>query len=320
MTQIARDAPFTGPDCFSASFQFPVSSIGPLARRHIESHSDGRVVAVFDGSFYIATRTGLVCVARAELGASPLNILVNARGSWKATGVRVGAKVHFSEQTFRVANRFSFPMHDASSWNPSPAAAYVSRSKVSNGLQELRRISRNRPEDGGLARFVDPEYFPAAEERVCFAAASSIAGLRCWLVSNLRNQTGKSDPDVSLLRFFVGLGPGLTPSGSDFLGGMMLALTALGATGMRDRLWSPLRSIGAGMDNPIASAHLAAAAEGMGAEAIHHVTDALIAGDLVSLRASIHGLDAIGHTSGWDALAGVACVLEAWSMTPPLEN
>ena len=50
----------------------------------------------------------------------------------------------------------------------------------------------------------------------------------------------------------------------------------------------------------ISAAHLAAAATGQAHEALHRILD----GDL-----DLKALDAVGHCSGWDALAGAVAVL-----------
>ncbi|MEE9273883.1 MAG: DUF2877 domain-containing protein, partial [bacterium] len=60
----------------------------------------------------------------------------------------------------------------------------------------------------------------------------------------------------------------------------------------------------------ISRAHLACAARGEGAAALHETLAALLGPDPeAALAAPLGTLDAIGHTSGWDALAGAAAVL-----------
>ncbi len=303
-------------------FKFSVPLIGAIARRSVERIGDGHVIAVFDGSFYVETMGEIVCVVRDDLGASPLNILVDVPRtvSWAASGIRVGARVRFSRHAFHVAGRFAFTTAGYELWTPPDFPTPVSRPCVSEGLRELTRFSRSNINRGGLIRFADPAYRPVEEERIGFAAAEPVGYLRDWCIAGFRYGSTSSGPNVSSLGYFVGLGPGLTPSGSDFVGGVMLALTVLGAADMRDRLWSLLRPVVDDMDNPIMAAHLAAAGEGMGSAVLHRVIDAVVTGDVNSLRSCIHGIDAIGHTSGWDGLAGVVCALDAWSLAPPRQH
>jgi Protein of unknown function (DUF2877) len=104
----------------------------------------------------------------------------------------------------------------------------------------------------------------------------------------------------------------LTPSGDDLLGGMMLALSALGRNEMRDALWA---TIGAELDDltvPISAMHLSAAADGLGAEAMHRMIAAVVAGDAGAIARLLPTMAAIGATSGFDALAGALMVLRAW--------
>ena len=105
----------------------------------------------------------------------------------------------------------------------------------------------------------------------------------------------------------LGLGPGLTPSGDDLLGGLMIALTALDQTGVRDQLWDALRPELEMLTNEISAMHLAVAADGLGSAACHEALNAMLAGTPPDLDA----IDAIGHTSGWDMLAGMAVALAA---------
>jgi hypothetical protein len=102
----------------------------------------------------------------------------------------------------------------------------------------------------------------------------------------------------------IGLGPGLTPSGDDYLGGILVALHALARDAQAAMLWRWLQPQLAARTSAISAAHLAAAAEGEAHEALHAVLQD-------PSPASLARLDAVGHCSGWDALAGAAAVLRA---------
>jgi hypothetical protein len=101
----------------------------------------------------------------------------------------------------------------------------------------------------------------------------------------------------------IGLGPGLTPAGDDFVGGAMIALRAFGEHALADRIarWAlPLAEENTGR---ISRAHLRCAAAGEGHEALH---------DLLCSFEEVHlaRLARIGHTSGLDAAAGALLALE----------
>jgi hypothetical protein len=102
----------------------------------------------------------------------------------------------------------------------------------------------------------------------------------------------------------IGLGPGLTPSGDDYLGGMLVALHARARDAQAAILWRWLQPQLAGRTSAISAAHLAAAAEGEAHEALHRVLQQPSA-------PSLSALNSVGHCSAWDALAGAAAVLRA---------
>jgi hypothetical protein len=108
-----------------------------------------------------------------------------------------------------------------------------------------------------------------------------------------------------------GLGPGLTPSGDDVMGGAMVVLAMLGHYKLRNALWASLREHARQRTSDLSLAHLDAAAEGCGAAALHTVLASLLIGAGERLPADLAMLDAVGHSSGWDGLAGALLVLRA---------
>jgi hypothetical protein len=117
------------------------------------------------------------------------------------------------------------------------------------------------------------------------------------------------DVDAQRIAPLIGLGPGLTPSGDDYLGGILLALSLTGETTLCHRLWRALQPLFAERTTDISRAHLAAAAEGFGNAALHDLLTAIIAGRADALSGAIQNATAVGHTSGWDAVAGAVGVL-----------
>jgi hypothetical protein len=102
------------------------------------------------------------------------------------------------------------------------------------------------------------------------------------------------------VRDLVGLGHGLTPSGDDFLAGALAALDALDQTNMHAAL---ARAVIAAADRttPLSATFLRAAAAGHVGESLHAMIAAVLTGDGDAALATARR---IGHTSGWDTLAG----------------
>jgi hypothetical protein len=111
-------------------------------------------------------------------------------------------------------------------------------------------------------------------------------------------------------RELVGLGPGLTPSGDDFLGGLFFVAHHLAATYPGDLHWEqqPARALlewARAQTNRISHAILSDMAAGLGPEPLHDLVTSLLRGaDVNRLMGEVARLIGIGHSSGWDILAG----------------
>lgn len=112
-------------------------------------------------------------------------------------------------------------------------------------------------------------------------------------------------------RELVGLGPGLTPSGDDFLGGLLFAAHSLKTAYPQDFNWGeePVMDMidwASRQTHPISHAILRDHASGHGPEPLHDVVAWLLNGrDLDCTMAGVTRLLQIGDSSGWDILAGM---------------
>lgn len=114
--------------------------------------------------------------------------------------------------------------------------------------------------------------------------------------------SGSGAPDDAL----IGLGPGLTPAGDDFIGGAMIALRMFGRAEAADRIAAWALPLAKERTSRISRAHLECAAQGEGHEALHHWLAAPNA-------ANYAWLGRVGHTSGLDAAAGAVLAISAVS-------
>ena len=121
--------------------------------------------------------------------------------------------------------------------------------------------------------------------------------------------------DREAVRGLIGLGPGLTPSGDDFLVG---ALALLDAIGERDAHAALARAIidAAWRDatTPLSACFLRAAAAGHVGEALHRAVSSVITGDV---DAAVAAIEKIGHSSGWDMMAGIMTTLRIAAAARP---
>lgn len=291
--------------------RFHATSIGRAARAGLTDAARGHVLAVFRRSFYIETVGGtLACLGPPMIGRGPLNVVCDLSPAveWEAGELRVGAPVQVVEGELTVAGRFSIFLSRAGEWRPPPLPPEWTPRLLKTGLGALAHAAQDFDPNQGLAGLVG--LTPQGDGALLQAARPSVDALTRWLQGARARPDAAPTPDDVAARL-IGLGPGLTPSGDDFIGGAMIALYACDHDALARRLadWAlPLATTRTGS---ISLAHLACAAGGEGAEALHAIIAAIVVGDDSAIRLGLVKIDAIGHSSGWDALAGARVAMAA---------
>jgi hypothetical protein len=144
------------------------------------------------------------------------------------------------------------------------------------------------------------------------AARRGLEDFAVWLRRSFRGGLEAAGPPPPRLWDLIGLGPGLTPSGDDLLCGALIALHGLGRRGEGVLLYGALEGTLNTATHAISRAHVRAAGEGAGSAALHDLLGDLLAGRQERLAERLRAIDGIGHSSGWDGLAGAVMVLLAW--------
>ncbi len=289
-----------------------VRRLGGHARRALADGARGRVIAVFDRSFYVALDGRLACIGARDLGDGPLNVVCGAPrdADWAASGVRTGDRVAVAHRSVRVGPRIVFALDGAETWRPEAAPDWTPAS-LDRGLAAIKACAAGRLPDEGLGALIVSDGRAACAPAVLRRAAAPAACLRGWLRRAGCDDGVAIDDDLSNVLPLLGLGPGLTPSGDDFLGGAMIALDALGHHRARDTMARVVGRHARHLTTPISVAHLAAAAEGAGGGSIHGLLNAALRGDGPAIPPAVNRVAKIGHSSGWDTLAGIVTVLAA---------
>jgi hypothetical protein len=182
-------------------------------------------------------------------------------------------------------------------WHPSMPARIDARSRVCERAETLRGRILGTESPRGLAVLLrgDMPSFPLARalpdvEALAIACAADDADAACRAALPL-----------------LGLGPGLTPSGDDLVGAAFFARRALARSASGAVRWSRagerLAQTHATQSHPIATALFRDLVTG-GTYAPLHGLAAAIACDREAPTKAARELIAIGHSSGWDMLAG----------------
>jgi hypothetical protein len=291
----------------------PIEALGAVALGILRANERGRVLAVFRRSFYVAFADDVVCIGPLDLGLGPLAALhaADAPSQWPDGAVHVDAEVTCAGATFTVGRDLRFDVTHAEKWRPVAEPRH-SASKLRVRLQLLRAATERRSPGGlgallpALCASATPPLH-ASEDPVVRAAAPAIGALCDWLTAALRGESS-APPAVDGL---IGLGAGLTPSGDDFLGGIMIALHRVGRADLAGALARRVMACVKQGTSVISAAYLRCAAEGQGFKVLLDALDCMLAGAGSRLDACLDAVADVGHTSGWDCLTGSIAVCGA---------
>jgi hypothetical protein len=282
-----------------------ISIWGSHAERFVERHAFAYMAAVFSRSLHLEAEGDFICIGDPSISRGPLNAVLDRRG-WMRLATALppkGTSTSIAQGVLCIGS-IALDTTLAEPWSPPPWPSNVIRKGVLPALQRLQRLADTQAPVDGLARTV---LGLAVDQRSALArvALPRVERLRAWVTA--RPSAG-APPPVDLL----GLGPGLTPSGDDVLCGVLVALHAVGRIDVARALSAEIAKAAPSATSPLSGAFLRAAAEGLGCEALHAAIAAVIEGQTEVLAGRVEALGRIGHTSGWDALAGALLVLQAF--------
>lgn len=253
-----------------------------------DGSGDARVLAALSSSIYVEAANELLWIGAAD--ATPHARAVHVAGAAAhAAHVKAGDRLRLP------------PATGIRPWRPDPAPTTVAgaaamRSGVAR-LMALAAAELGAPRGFGVWLFGRPLTFPLD---AAGARADALA-LAC----------AADDPPsaAAAANTLVGLGPGLTPAGDDFTGGAFFARAVLARAGAIDAAaWkaaaSAVRTAAARLTHPIGAALLGDLLAGEGWAPMHDLAAALASGDGPRAIAAARQLTQLGHSSGWDLLAG----------------
>ena len=89
---------------------YTVLQVGCEAVQLLQNRQTGRILTVFEKTFYIASGEKLMCVGHSKIDASPLNAstTVAATVDWSMSGIKANQTVHFENKSIKIGNLFVF--------------------------------------------------------------------------------------------------------------------------------------------------------------------------------------------------------------------
>lgn len=281
----------------------------------------GHVVAVFQRTFYVRTVNGrLVCIAHKEVDDGPLTLRVEfpEHFSFNTLGIKPKTLLLSSDEgDLQLDDKVVLQLSEVRSWSPPELDEMALPEQILDRLRLLScNLSKIAPSDGLAPLIAHVEGIVLGEEDQPFADSNLLGCTFTSLVRLIRGAIihDRSDTDVAI-KGLIGLGPGLTPSGDDLLGGFMVALiTTLKTSGIANsthpRLTGDLAEsisyYGFSNTTDISASLLEFAAKGLTSASVHRLIRKLLQrGSSDDTFQAALSVAEVGHSSGWDCLVGI---------------
>ena len=267
-----------------------VSIGGGIEPGHYALHSR------FEHAVNLADGEHLVTVVDPAVGSGPLHLVVSGIDLNRVQSLDVDTRSVTLAET-------RLPVDPAMRYDPelplAGADAGLLAWNAELGAALLVQVAPQR----SLAFLLDParrvEFRPGFEEAVAARVESGID----------RVFGGDVAGGVALIK---GVGFGLTPSGDDFVAGLVLGIRVLAAVAGEDHdttVAEILRIARGG--NMLANSLLDLAAAGRVPQPMHEFTAALLAGGDDEVETAVRRVVAVGHTSGADFATGLVMTVRA---------
>jgi hypothetical protein len=228
--------------------------------------------------------------------------------------LRSGDRLFIEASDLRVGRRITIELDSASEWEASSISPdeRAPLPAVKTSIERLLAALAMAGEHRGLGRVIpliaamaDAGSFPDWPRDLLLDRA-------VWPVVGIARSCLERDAAraIGISRELVGLGPGLTPAGDDFLGGLFFSAFFLKRVYPDDIYWdqnavASLIGWARNRTHPISHAILSDLCAGDGPEPLHDLIVSLLKGEEMGCVAAAAGrLLALGSTSGSDLLAG----------------
>jgi len=279
-------------------------SAAPGALTWVQQARKTRVLHVFKTSCNLIDAQGeLLSLILVPAQMDPFAISCTRIDGWPGfTGYLDGdSPVRIMPAEIRVG-KLRISIEDPVTWNSLPAwrAIRTGLSRSTGWIRQIEaRLKQHRSADS-LAALISRENAArhGAQSPWWTKATAPVDTLLEGLTSRDEHKLAQGAASLS------GLGPGLTPSGDDFLVGLMYAIWSMLKSSEVKTLCGVLEKAAAPRTGLFSAAHIRAAARGEAAAYWHGLLTACVEGDPKEIDAALDTLLAVGHTSGEDAVSG----------------
>ncbi|MEW6222800.1 MAG: DUF2877 domain-containing protein [Candidatus Hadarchaeota archaeon] len=271
------------------------------------------VHSVFDRTFNILVRDELVGVVRGDISPSHIDLVTDISPSetMGALGVKSGMKVQVAAGWVVVGGVLSISLKEAKLWQPPTSVENpLALELVEQNLEKAKKVAIGWAGTEGISQLLK-HLDEVIEGGVISADLNAISKTALPHISKMVESTRKGDISgvKTSAKGIIGLGPGLTPSGDDFLSGFVSAL------------WWFSRSFGKGIvvadeinasifyeakkTNLLSRQLLQHAVHGEVNERVGKLLLAILSGAQSEIGPLVEQVAKIGETSGVDMMVGL---------------
>ncbi|MBU5444343.1 DUF2877 domain-containing protein [Paenibacillus sp. MSJ-34] len=264
----------------------------------------GSVHSRFDRTVNVqCTENGeLYTIAACTIDNGPNTIVIRA-GRLSGLGIAAGDRVYADRAMLYVERKLAVSIADAAAWKSALPNYPLDDRRLRRNLIAAKAFVELEGKNGGMKRaaardnLFDAEVSKRLEER----SSSLLFAL------SKGDTAGARDHALTL----IGLGPGLTPSGDDYLLGLFTIVNLPNSPLRRYRpLCADIANEAAGLTNPISHMGLIKAAAGQVRESVVELLRSLTDGDPEQAIRSLKAVLNIGSSSGTDIAMGLIHGLE----------
>ena len=271
-------------------------SAAPRAAAWLGTTRSAQILHIFDQVINLVNQDArVVSIVTPQIGSGPFSLMVAQGGFHGLVDVMSPVAV---EQGLLTIGRLSFDCREYSLWDPQPAWHPLSQQQTRSLVLLAEKLLSGLEETNHFPNLFDPPH----EKNWLMSPFSQALDLALDQI-----KIGFAQAEVQTIlggvASLAGLGVGLTPSGDDFLIGMMHGLWARAGLAA-ETLCQAIAHTAIPRTGTLSAAWLAAASQGEASQVWHTFFEALQAGDNESIQKALRRILQTGETSGADALSG----------------
>jgi len=307
--------------CYRADKHVPeiaVTCIGKMAKEFM-CHADKWFVhSLHSHCFYCHdAKQNVICIGHQEIGRGPFTLQCTGSSPWPRHLLpSIRSFTMSDDRLISESGQLQFNLQSAEIWDISLSDICLAELQLREDLHWLAGQARQYAPSESLGSLI-PIFLDTGEEMLP-EKGSTLSGLLkrriLDVVAVIRQWHDSSNSFynaniMNLLQSLIGLGNGLTPSGDDFLAGMVMGLHKVGNHHMAVTLAAMLFAAAQEKTTQISLAFFQALFQDGLSESFYSFLNS-IGKDLSTGNERLLGdVTRFGATSGWDTVAGITFIL-----------